>query len=93
MPWKPFEVTSLVSYEGRPGRFTLVSDATTPSSDSLNESPTLETVEKDEAPHITALIVRHEIDHPFGIENFFIITFFIRKSYLFLIFRQRILPV
>lgn len=72
MPWKPFEVTSLISYEGRPGRFTLVSASTTPSSDHVNESPTPEAVENGEGPHITALIVRHEIDYPFGIDNSFL---------------------
>lgn len=62
--WQPLSVkTSLVAYQGRPGRFTT---STAASTEDKNEATTEEHVEESSDPKVTAMIVRHQTDYPYG---------------------------
>lgn len=64
LQWKPVEATALaVSYGGgKPGRFTVSS----PNMEVSNDSSDKESTGSGSDPEITALIVRHQTDYPFG---------------------------
>ena len=94
IPWKPVEATSLVvsNDEGRPGRFTVSSQVNLEeSSDSLEDQDNM----TDPYHRNTALIVRHQVDYPFGIDsNSFLrifysqIILFVRRSRILFIWKE-----
>ncbi len=62
--WQPLSAkTSLVAYQGRPGRFTT---STAASTEDKNGATIEEHVEENSDPKITAMIVRHQTDYPYG---------------------------
>ena len=66
--WQPLSAkTSLVAYQGRPGRFTT---STVGYTEDEKEATTEEYVEENNDPKITAMIVRHQTDYPYGIKLF-----------------------
>nr|CAH0105848.1 unnamed protein product [Daphnia galeata] len=61
--WQPLTAkTSLVGYQGRPGRFTT---STAVSTEDKDEASTKEHIEENNDPKITAMIVRHQTDYPY----------------------------
>lgn len=62
--WQPLTAkASLVAYQGRPGRFTT---STVVSTEDKDEKSTEEHVKEENDPKITAMIVRHQTDYPYG---------------------------
>ncbi len=81
--WQPLTAkTSLVGYQGRPGRFTT---STAVSTEDKDEASTKEHIEENNDPKITAMIVRHQTDYPYGKLNYyrlepFVMCFFFNEQ-------------
>ena len=60
LAWNPLPINSL-SQQGRPGRYTVSDNEEDEPGNGSTPLPVL-----DEDPKVTALIVRHESEYPFG---------------------------